>query len=245
MVPGARGSAEATDKTWLRPSTDKAPRLQVERAGYGFRYAAIRRPITNAAPPTMCDRRLFVAPATALIHANNKYKRRQHQCAARRHRARLFTSSRGAIRTTRPIRSRGASSCASVIGVDLDAAYRPLRTLDNNLWQDRQAMKAGNFTGITGFPNQDIAMWLTMARLRIGRRIASVQRHRVVEFRKQMVEAARAFAQGKPAIGTVTTRSLSPCAPTRRSSKTVDWRSYEVKPVWETPGPVLEPSYNV
>jgi hypothetical protein len=37
-------SAEATDKAWLRPSTDKAPRLQLERAGYGFRYAAIRRP---------------------------------------------------------------------------------------------------------------------------------------------------------------------------------------------------------
>ena len=27
--------------------------------------------------------------------------------------------------------------------------------------------------------------------------------------------------------------------------KSVDWRSYEVKPVWETSGPVLEPSYDV
>ena len=34
---------------WLRPSTDKAPRLQIERTTYGFRYAAIRRPIKNAA----------------------------------------------------------------------------------------------------------------------------------------------------------------------------------------------------
>jgi len=27
--------------------------------------------------------------------------------------------------------------------------------------------------------------------------------------------------------------------------KTVDWKAYDVKPVWETPGPVLEPSYDV
>ena len=48
------------------------------------------------------------------------------------------------------------------VGVDLDPYYRPLRNEDNRFWQDRQAMKAGNFTGITGFPNQDVAMWVTM-----------------------------------------------------------------------------------
>src|SRR3546814_3064825 len=49
FVPARVGGAEATDKNWLRPSTDKAPRLQVQRTSFGFRYAAIRRPITNAA----------------------------------------------------------------------------------------------------------------------------------------------------------------------------------------------------
>ena len=38
------------------------------------------------------------------------------------------------------------------VGIDLDELYRPLRKLENNFWQDRQMMKAGNFTGITGFP---------------------------------------------------------------------------------------------
>jgi phthalate 4,5-dioxygenase len=33
---------------------------------------------------------------------------------------------------------------------------------ENDLEKDRQAMKAGNFTGIHGIPNQDMAMWLTM-----------------------------------------------------------------------------------
>ena len=46
--------------------------------------------------------------------------------------------------------------------IDLDEKWRPVRTLDNNFMQDRQAMKLGNFTGIKGIPNQDIAMWVGM-----------------------------------------------------------------------------------
>src|SRR6185312_7589885 len=48
MVPAKVDSAKATDTTWLRPSTDKAPRMQCENTSYGFRYAAIRKPIHNA-----------------------------------------------------------------------------------------------------------------------------------------------------------------------------------------------------
>ena len=53
MVPAQVDGAKATDANWLRPSTDKAPRLQVERTSYGFRYAAIRRPIKNDADPRL------------------------------------------------------------------------------------------------------------------------------------------------------------------------------------------------
>ena len=48
MVPARVDGAKATDTQWLRPSTDKSPRMQVERTPYGFRYAAIRRPIKDA-----------------------------------------------------------------------------------------------------------------------------------------------------------------------------------------------------
>src|SRR6266567_659930 len=41
MRPARVASAKALDTHWLRPSTDKAPRLQVEKTSYGFRYAAI------------------------------------------------------------------------------------------------------------------------------------------------------------------------------------------------------------
>jgi phthalate 4,5-dioxygenase oxygenase subunit len=62
MVPARVDGAEATDRNWLRPSTDKAPRMQVQRAPYGFRYAAIRRPIFNAQTHDYVRTTVFVAP---------------------------------------------------------------------------------------------------------------------------------------------------------------------------------------
>jgi phthalate 4,5-dioxygenase oxygenase subunit len=47
MVPAQVAASTATGDTWLRPSTDKAPTLHVQRTPFGFRYAAIRRPIAN------------------------------------------------------------------------------------------------------------------------------------------------------------------------------------------------------
>jgi phthalate 4,5-dioxygenase oxygenase subunit len=49
MRPAKVDSAKAAGTHWLRPSTDKAPRLQVEKTSFGFHYAAIRRPIATAA----------------------------------------------------------------------------------------------------------------------------------------------------------------------------------------------------
>src|SRR4051794_7409372 len=42
MRPAQVDGAKATEQAWLRPSTDKAPRLQFEETSFGFRYAAIR-----------------------------------------------------------------------------------------------------------------------------------------------------------------------------------------------------------
>ena len=41
----AKGEATSKGEYWVRPSTDKNPRIQVQLTNYGMRYAAIRRPI--------------------------------------------------------------------------------------------------------------------------------------------------------------------------------------------------------
>jgi phthalate 4,5-dioxygenase oxygenase subunit len=120
------------------------------------------------------------------------------------------------------------------VGVDLDPKYRPLRNRENHFWQDRQAMKAGNFTGISGFPNQDVAMWLTMGPIadRSGRP-PGCQRpgHRRVP--APDARRVKAFQGGgghrhrrKDAVARVV------CAFQAIVPKTTDWRDYSARYVW-------------
>ncbi|WP_332697615.1 Rieske 2Fe-2S domain-containing protein, partial [Bosea sp. (in: a-proteobacteria)] len=73
MKPARVTSAGANATHWTRPSTDKNPRIQVQLTNYGFRYAAIRRPITNAQTHDYIRLTVFVAPYAALIPPNSSY----------------------------------------------------------------------------------------------------------------------------------------------------------------------------
>ena len=110
-------------------------------------------------------------------------------------------------------------------------------------------MKAGNFTGITGFPNQDIAMWLTMGPIadRYHDRLGASDLA-IVEFRRQMLAAVRAFSEGSPAIGTGDQAiPFHVCSYQAIVPKSVDWRAFDARYVWPdgTERTELEPSYSV
>ena len=123
--------------------------------------------------------------------------------------------------------------CAAQVGIDVDRDWQRVRGPHNRYGQDRQAMKLGSFTGIDGIPNQDVAMWETMgpiadrSRERLGASDLAI-----VEFRKQMVEAVRAFASGGRAIGTGEDR-IPPqvCAFQAILPKSDDWRAHAAQPV--------------
>ena len=245
MVPARVDSAGATGSMWLRPSTDKAPRLQVERTQYGFRYSAIRRPIKDAASSDYVRSTVFVAPATALIPPNNLYNVANVNVPIDdTHTAFYFMAWGHPVQT--PDTDSWRKFLGQQVGPDLDAQYRPLRNRENMFWQDRAAMKAGNFTGITGFPNQDVAMWLTMGPIadRTHDRLGASDLA-IVEFRKLMVDAVRAFARGEPAIGTGDAAiASSVCSFQAIVPKTTDWRSFDAHHVWDQAQPALEPSYS-
>ncbi|MGN6579723.1 MAG: Rieske 2Fe-2S domain-containing protein [Bordetella sp.] len=238
FVPARVTGAEATDKLWLRPSTDKAPRLQVQRAGYGFRYAAIRRPIVNAAQNDYIRSTVFVAPGTVLIPPNNLYNVANVNVPRDDESSVFYFLAWGDAAAT-PDTATWRQFLGQQVGIDLDERYRPLRNHENRFWQDRQAMKAGNFTGITGFPNQDVAMWVTMGKIakRWEERLGASDLA-IVEFRRQMVDAAREVQQGKPAIGTGEQRiPASICSFQSIIPKTTDWRDFAARPVTrQTPG---------
>jgi phthalate 4,5-dioxygenase len=248
MVPARVDSAKATANTWLRPSTDKAPRMQVQRTSYGFRYAALRRPIKDAANNEYVRSTIFVAPATALIPPNNLYNVANINVPMDDTNTAFYFIAWGHPSQT-PETETWRKFLRQTVGIDLDEFYRPLRNQDNRFWQDRQAMKAGNWTGITGFPNQDVAMWLTMGPIadRTNDRLGASDLA-VVEFRKQMLDAVKAFQKGQSAIGTGDTAiPKTDCAFQAIVPKTTDWRAYQAKYIWlaNTDEPSLEPSYSV
>jgi phthalate 4,5-dioxygenase oxygenase subunit len=201
MLPARVEGASADDKSWFRPSTDKSPRLQSQTTSYGFRYAAIRRPIKNSASHNYVRVTQFIAPYTSLIPPNSSYN---------------------VASVIVPIDDRtsafhfiawGGKSCPSgtewrmfnhaVPGIDLDPQWNPRHSIDDWFGQDRQAMKLGNFTGIAGIPHQDIAMWCSMGPIvDRSKDVLGASDLAIVEFRRLMVDAARRTKDGDAIIGT-------------------------------------------
>jgi phthalate 4,5-dioxygenase oxygenase subunit len=228
MVPAQVDSAKATEANWLRPSTDKAPRFQIERTSYGFRYAAIRRPIKNEATHDYIRTTVYIAPYTALIPPNNVHNVATLLTPEDDHNTIFyFIAWNGA---DKPGIDADAWRKFNVLqwGVDVDRNFDGVRTRDNLYRQDRTAMKQGNFTGISGIPNQDIAMWESMGPIsdRSKERVGASD-VAVVAFRRLMVEAARTMDSKGPAIGTIephirhaTISSYEGVVP-----KTTNWRS--------------------
>ncbi len=224
--PAPVASAESDGKTWQRPSTDKSPRLFVDRTSFGMRYAAIRRPIKNAATHEYVRTTLYIAPYTVHIPPNNRHELTAMFLPRDDNSGILYLSAWGGKQT--PSLAEWREFIRLQVGIDVDAGYRNLRNGRNDYLQDRKAMKLGSMSGIKGIINQDIFTFETMG--------AIAQRHRerlgasdlaIVEFRKLMVEAARTVAAGGPAIGT--TQPRIPHAELRSFEgvvpKSMDWRA--------------------
>ena len=228
-----RANTVSDDGLWQRPSTDKAPRLQVQMTNYGMRYAAIRRPITNAAENDYVRITTLVAPFAALIPPNSSYNvasvivpRDDTSC--------YFHFIAWGYGDSVIDQDAWRKFCVMQPGVDVDGDFRPmLRHAWNNYLQDRAAMKAGDFTGLPGIPNQDIAMWESMGRIadRTSERLGASD-IAVVQFRRIMLDAVRRFTQGAGVIGLVephlpqaTLRSYQGIVP-----KSENWRLLGAEP---------------
>lgn len=247
MVPANVDGAKATSSLWLRPSADKSPRLQLERTSYGFRYAAIRHPIVNPEETDYVRTTVFVAPFTVLIPPNNLYNVANVNVPMDDTTTAFYFIAWGHPHKT-PETETWRKFLRQTVGVDLDSQYRPLRNVENNFWQDRQAMRAGNFTGIKGFPNQDVAMWVTMGPIadRTRERLGSSDLA-VAQFRRMMVDAARKFAEEGVVIGQGDSRVPEDvCSFQAVVPKTTDWRDFKTSYVWDDePKVMLDTAYSV
>ncbi len=202
MRPARSETAQADGADWTRPSTDKNPRIQVQVTNYGMRYAAIRRPIMNGATHDYVRITCYVAPFAALIPPNSSYNVAsvivpKDDTSSYFHFI-AWTEGEAAIST-----EAWRKFCVAEVGVDLDAEFKPIkRFASNDYLQDREAMKGGNFTGIPGIPNQDIAMWESMGRIadRTSERLGASD-IAVIQFRRLMLDAVNRFEGGADPIG--------------------------------------------
>jgi phthalate 4,5-dioxygenase len=231
--PGERtASLDGKDLTILtRPSTDRAPRIQVQLTEYGFRYAAIRRPTSKADTHDYVRITVFVAPFIALIPPNAHYTPYQLHVPMDDENTMFYSLAAGndlSFDDAYWLQRQGAR-----VGIDLDAHYRKIRTAENNFLQDRAAMRDGDFSGIKGVPAQDMAMQETMGPIvDRSREILGASDVAIVRFRHLMLDSVRAFERGEPALGTAEPRlpmteirSFEGIVP-----KEVDWQTLAVTP---------------
>tara|TARA_R110000787_G_scaffold262422_3_gene367882 strand:+ start:6948 stop:8225 length:1278 start_codon:yes stop_codon:yes gene_type:complete len=227
MKPARVDGAAADDKSWYRPSTDRSPRMQIERTPYGFHYAAIRRPIKKAATHNYIRVTQYVAPFISLIPPNNLYNITSINVPMDDENTMFYFIAWGNPETCIKT-DEWRKFCHAEPGVDLHEDWTPVRNLQNNFRQDREAMKGDSTTGIMGIPNQDISMWVGMGPI-VDRShdTLGASDMAIVEFRRLMVDAAREFAETGKALG------IGPDVPAQTDiasyqevlPKEVDWRT--------------------
>ncbi|MEZ5651081.1 MAG: Rieske 2Fe-2S domain-containing protein [Burkholderiaceae bacterium] len=225
MRPARVTGAEADDKAWYRPSTDKAPRLQVQTTPYGFQYAAIRRPIHQGGTHEYVRVTRYVAPFISLIPPNNLYNVASVIVPIDDENSMFHFIAWGADDC--PDSNTWREFCRALPGKDLAPDWSPLRTMANDFGQDRKAMTEGSFTGIAGIPNQDIAMWVGMGPIvDRTRELLGGSDVAIVAFRRLMVDAAARMRDTGEALG------RTPDTPAQQSvasyegviEKESDWR---------------------
>jgi phthalate 4,5-dioxygenase oxygenase subunit len=101
-----------------------------------------------------------------------------------------------------PTRKRREERASMRPGIDLDSDYHKTRRRENNWLQDRAAMQAGNFTGIAGVNNEDIAVQESMGPIydRTKEHLGSSDTA-VIRMRRIMLDGVRRFMDGAPPVG--------------------------------------------
>lgn len=198
----------ATDSAWLRPSADKAPRIEIQETGFGFRYVAIRKPLVDADKQDYVRMTLFVAPFTVHIPPNDQYNLSQLLIPIDDVNTMFYWVAWHPDQTKGIGQDEWRRFCGAEIGKDVEPiTFHKTRNAENNYLQDRVAMKHGDFTGIYGIPAQDMAMWESMGPIadRGDDRLGSSDKA-IFTFRTQMFRAARSISRGEADISLRETR---------------------------------------
>jgi phthalate 4,5-dioxygenase oxygenase subunit len=201
-VVGGSSKLEQGGRTMVhRPSNDKRPRLEAQNTDYGFRYAAVRRPIHEPDRYQYVRTTLFVAPFYAFFPPPVDWTYMQAFVPIDDHHTMFYYVQ---VHHSQPAdEARLFAFAGARPGVDIDAEYRKVRTRANNFLQDRAAMKRReSYSGIFGVNVQDIAVQESMGPLYDrSREHLGASDVAVIRMRRLMLDSVRRFQAGGAPLG--------------------------------------------
>ncbi len=205
-TPESGRSTLAANGKISRPSLDGQPRIEVEDTSYGFRYAAIRRPVADADRLTYVRITPYIAPFYVLTPSSTTFTS-MHIFVPIDDEHTMFYYAKTLHDKPADIESfRRAQAERSGMrpGVDFDERYRKRRTSENSWLQDRDAMLRGeSSSGIDGVTMQDFCVTESMGPI-ADRSLEhlSASDAAVIRMRRIMLDSVRRFgARGEPPIG--------------------------------------------
>jgi phthalate 4,5-dioxygenase oxygenase subunit len=194
-----RDESLKSDVTVGRPSMDGQPRLDVEDTSYGFRYAAIRKPVVDADRQAYIRMTLFVAPIYGIFPAQAGWGSVQAFVPIDdEHTMLYFVRYNHARAIDKEERKRHLDWSGSALGANVP------RTRENRWLQDREAMKRGSsHSGIRGLQMQDAVVQESMGPLYDrSREHLCASDAAVVRMRRLMLQSVRDFMEkGKTPLG--------------------------------------------
>jgi len=147
-----------------RPSGDGQPRFEIENTSYGFRYAAIRRAMTEEVDRSYVRVTLFVAPFYGLFAGQKDWGALQAFVPIDDENTMLYFVR---YNLKQPVddkeRERQIAWSGLIPGVDIDQNFHMMRNRENNWLQDRAAMEAGqSASGLRGVQVEDAVIQESM-----------------------------------------------------------------------------------
>jgi phthalate 4,5-dioxygenase oxygenase subunit len=181
-------AADTTQNRTTRPSRDGRPRIQTEDMPYGFRYAALRKPLESPDVNQYVRITHFVAPFTAVIPLGELQNVQIFVPIDDTHNYQYNVKFGPAPMPE----SRRKQFAPEQNEID----FKPDRHRDNKWRQNRDAMKKGSYTGIDVVRNQDTAVQESMGPIfdrskeHLGTSDAAI-----IRMRKRMLDAVKAFRE--------------------------------------------------
>jgi phthalate 4,5-dioxygenase oxygenase subunit len=187
----------------IRPWNDGRPRLKVENTPYGFRYAALRKPMIQEDKLQNVRVSFFVAPVSVIIPGPAGWAQLLAHVPIDDTNT-MFWHVRANLEHPYTAEEEAVHRQAAGLmpGVGIDSAFNRTASRDNRWLQDRDEMRFGDrLSGMHGTVNEDHAVQESMGPIvdRTNEHLGTSDQA-VIRFRRLMLDAARAGA-GEKVVG--------------------------------------------